>query len=1051
MVELYVDTIVSAVYMVCAILFVFSLGGLSNQESAKRGNYYGIISMSVAIIVTVFLEEFESKFIVFVPAFAVGGAIGLALALNVEMISMPQLVAALHSFVGLAATLVGISRYFFLQGTDELVIKDQIEIFVGIFIGALTFTGSVVAWGKLQAVIRSNPLIIGGWFRHVLNAGVIIGSITLCVLFCMSNADTEMQMWYMFAMTVLALFLGWHLVMAIGGADMPVVVSMLNSYSGWATSASGFMLNNLLLIITGALVGSSGAILSYIMCRAMNRSFFSVIMGGFGQGTVVAQAVSDGREPVPTSKDEFVKELLASKEVVIVPGYGMAVSKSQHEVSVLTSILRKSGKTVRFCIHPVAGRLPGHMNVLLAEANVPYDIVLEMDEVNKDFPRTDMVLVIGANDIVNPDAQDNPDSAIKGMPVCEVWKARRVVVFKRGGGTGYAGIENPLFTKENTRMYYGNADKSMKEILNALTSMNIGGDVAAKLDKVHQPQASEAHEEQISESEIPEPCATIGVPREHFELESRVAITPHTVKKFRKLGFQVVIEEGAGEGAGFTNEAYKAQGATIADGMTVWKHSDVVLKVRKPDYNPHLHHHESSLLKHAKILVSYIFPAQNQDLLQQLAEENSSLTVFAMDCVPRITRAQKLDSLSSMGNIAGYRAVVEAVAHYKRCTKAQITAAGKVPPAKAFVIGCGVAGLSAIGYLKSLGCIVRAFDSRPAAREQAESLGAEFVEVNISEDGTGTGGYAKEMSEDYKRAQLELNKQQARECDIIITTALIPGKPAPVLLTDDIVRVMKPGSVILDMAAEMGGNCTLTRRDEAFFDVESGVTILGYTDLVSRLAPLSSDLYSNNLWHLLDELGGAKGLKVNMQDEIQGQMAVVHHGEVTWVPFHLRPQQAPQPVATKPAPAPAQIQSHSQSSPNSHAHGHSASSSDSDSVGNWIVWLLSILALFALFAAISVFTTEEFLNLFLAFVLAILIGYMVIWNVTPALHTPLMSVTNAISGIIVIGAMLELYTREKTLLDLPSGIGLAAVFLASINVVGGFVVTQRMLNMFRKG
>lgn len=1041
MVELDVDAIVSAVYMVCAILFVFSLGGLSNQESAKRGNYYGIISMSVAIAVTVILEEFDNNFMTFIPTFAVGGAIGLALAMNVEMISMPQLVAALHSFVGLAATLVGISRYFFLQGGYDLETKDQIEIFIGIFIGALTFTGSVVAWGKLQGVIRSNPLILGGWFRHVLNAGVIVGSFALCVLFCLSNEEYMLQMYYMFGMTLLALFLGWHLVMAIGGADMPVVVSMLNSYSGWATSASGFMLNNQLLVITGALVGSSGAILSYIMCKAMNRSFLSVIMGGFGQGTFVAQVVSDGKEPVLTNKDQFVKELLGSKEIIIVPGYGMAVAKCQHEVSVLTSILRKSGKTVKFCIHPVAGRLPGHMNVLLAEANVPYDIVMEMDELNKEFPKTDLVLVIGANDTVNPDAQENPNSPIKGMPVCEVWKAKRVVVFKRGGGTGYAGIENPLFTKDNTRMYYGNADKSMKEILNSLTALNLTEAPVARPQAVQEPQHEE---EQIAESDIPEPTATIGVPREVYELERRVAITPHTVKKFRKLGFNVVIEEGAGAGAGFTDHAYKAQGATIADGKTVWKNSDVVLKVRKPDHNSHLHKHESKLLKHAKILVSYIFPAQNQDLLEKLAQDNPHLAVFAMDCVPRITRAQKLDSLSSMGNIAGYRAVVEAIAHYQRCTKAQITAAGKVPPAKAFVIGCGVAGLSAIGYLKSLGCIVRAFDSRPAAREQAESLGAEFVEVNISEDGTGIGGYAREMSDSYIKAQLDLNKQQAKECDIIITTALIPGKPAPVLITDDIVRVMKPGSVIIDMAAEMGGNCTLTKKDEAHFDKESGVTIVGYTDLVSRIAPLSSDLYSNNLWHLLDELGGAKGLNINMTDEIQSQMVVVHKGEVTWVPLHLRPQQ-PAPVVSRPAPV--------QSKPVvSAVHGHEeVIHVHSESVGDVIVWLFRIIGLLALFAVISIFTSEEFLNLFLAFVLAMLIGYMVIWNVTPALHTPLMSVTNAISGVIVIGAMLELYTPGEKIIDTASGIGLAAVFLASINVVGGFVVTQRMLMMFRKG
>jgi NAD(P) transhydrogenase len=1036
------EAIVSAVYMVCAILFILSLGGLSNQETAKRGNYYGIIAMSLAILATFFLDDFENNYSKFLPAFVIGGFIGLVMALKVEMISMPQLVAALHSFVGLGATLVGISK-FLNPGDKGFELQEQIETFVGVFIGGLTFTGSVVAWGKLQGVIRSNPLIILGWGRHLINAMVLSACIALGVMFCVWDNQFDKQFACLAVMTCLSFFIGWHLVMAIGGADMPVVVSMLNSYSGWATSANGFLLENQLLIITGALVGSSGAILSYIMCKAMNRSFFSVIMGGFGQGTSSAASTTQasGVEAISTNKAEFVKELQAARDVIIVPGYGMAVAKCQHDVSLLTTLLKKSGKNVRFCIHPVAGRLPGHMNVLLAEADVSYDIVLEMEEINHEFSRCDMVLVIGANDIVNPDALDNPASPIAGMPVCEVWKSKRVVVFKRGSGTGYAGIENPLFIKPNTRMYYGNADKSIKEILNCMTEdkgfsdLNVSEIKASKAEEV---------EEIIKESDIPEPLAVIGVPKECYPLERRVAITPRTVKRFRKLGYSVMIETGAGKPAGFNDAAYEAQGARIVDQWTVWRKADVILKVRKPEYNPTLNCHEIEMLGRSKILVSYIYPAQNEELLASIATKHPSLTVLAMDCVPRITRAQKLDSLSSMANLGGYRAVIEAVSHFQRCPKAQITAAGKVPPAKAFIIGAGVAGLAAIGYLKSMGCIVRAFDTRPAAREQAESLGAEFIEVKVTEDGNGVGGYAKEMSPEYIKAQLEMTLNQAKEVDIIITTALIPGKKAPILITDEIVRAMQPGSVIVDMAAEMGGNCSLTRKDEAYYDEESGVTIIGFTDLISRIAPQSSDLYSTNLWHLLDEIGGAKNLKVNMSDEVQGQMTVVNEGKVTWVPLHLRPAPQAQPVAK---PAELQITPTATMS----ASMHSNTSSHTPGCCGNVCWLFGVAGLLGLFVLIAVGTEHKFMNLFLSFVLAIFVGYMVIWNVSSSLHTPLMSVTNAISGIIVIGSMLELKARHGYLIDEGSATGLVAAFFASINVVGGFLVTQRMLMMFRKG
>ena len=457
------ETLVTVAYIVAGLLFILSLGGLSAQATARRGNMYGIAGMAIAVAVTT-LGPWEPNYAVLIAMLAIGGVVGAALAARVQMTSMPQLVAILHSFVGLAAVLVGISATLsprvMLTGAEQHI--HDVETFLGVFIGALTFTGSVIAYGKLQGVIRSKPLLLPA--RHPLNlAGV--GACAVLGWMFVTRVD-HAAIWPLLACAVIAGAIGIHLVMAIGGADMPVVVSMLNSYSGWAAAAAGFMLSNDLLIITGALVGSSGAILSYIMCEAMNRSFLSVILGGFGadEGAAPSSAVVGG-EVRSTTASEFAQMLLDARSIIIVPGYGMAVAQAQHPVYELTQILRERGATVRFAIHPVAGRLPGHMNVLLAEARVPYDIVYEMEEVNADFPETDVAFVIGANDIVNPGALDDPASPIYGMPVLEVWKAKVCVVSKRGMATGYAGVENPLFYKENTRMLFGDARKMVDATL----------------------------------------------------------------------------------------------------------------------------------------------------------------------------------------------------------------------------------------------------------------------------------------------------------------------------------------------------------------------------------------------------------------------------------------------------------------------------------------------------------------------------------------------------------------------------------------------------------
>jgi len=458
--------LVTAAYIVAAILFICSLAGLSRHETAKRGNIFGISGMALALIATIFGPD-SGHVAWILLAMVIGGAIGIRLAKKVEMTEMPELVAILHSFVGLAAVLVGINSYIdHAPGLPAAMENIHLsEVFIGIFIGAVTFTGSLVAFGKLCGKISSRPLTLP--HRHKLNLLALVISFLLLLWF-VDTSSTAAQVFALLLMTVIALAFGWHLVASIGGADMPVVVSMLNSYSGWAAAAAGFMLSNDLLIVTGALVGSSGAILSYIMCKAMNRSFISVIAGGFGTEVSSGDESQEAGEHREISPEETAEMLKSSASVIITPGYGMAVAQAQYPVADLTARLRALGIRVRFGIHPVAGRLPGHMNVLLAEAKVPYDVVLEMDEINDDFSETDTVLVIGANDTVNPAAQDDPRSPIAGMPVLEVWKAHNVVVFKRSMNTGYAGVQNPLFFKENSQMLFGDAKASVEAIIKAL-------------------------------------------------------------------------------------------------------------------------------------------------------------------------------------------------------------------------------------------------------------------------------------------------------------------------------------------------------------------------------------------------------------------------------------------------------------------------------------------------------------------------------------------------------------------------------------------------------
>jgi len=521
----------------------------------------------------------------------------------------------------------------------------------------------------------------------------------------------------------------------------------------------------------------------------------------------------------------------------------------------------------------------------------------------------------------------------------------------------------------------------------------------------------------------------LGIPKEIFPDERRVAATPASVQKLIKLGYEVVVQSGAGEPAHYDDDAYMAAGAAISvDAPSLWEQSDFILKVRAPIMHPELDRHEVDLMKEGAYLVSYIWPAQSPELLDQLAAKKA--TVFAIDSLPRISRAQKMDALSAMANIAGYRAVIEAANHFGRFFTGQVTAAGKVPPAKVMVIGAGVAGLAAVGTANSMGAIVRAFDTRLEVKEQVESMGAEFLELDFAdEDGGGGGGYAKQMSDEFIAAEMALFAEQAKEVDIIITTALIPGRPAPKLITAAMVQSMKPGSVIVDLASERGGNCELTEPGKVV--VNHNVTLIGYTDLPSRMAKVSSDLYSNNLVHLLSDLTPEKDgqPQVDMKDTVIRGVTVIKDSEITWPPPKVEVAVAPPPPGTE--------------EPLTEAQQPAEPSFIKKWLGKGSILVVTVAAILG----IGGYAPESFLSHFTVFVLACFIGYQVVWNVASSLHTPLMSVTNAISGIIVIGAILHLVQAEST------GVGIisfVAVLIATINIAGGFRVTHRMLKMFRR-
>ncbi|CAD2100303.1 pyridine nucleotide transhydrogenase, putative [Plasmodium vinckei brucechwatti] len=1111
----FIPSLLNSIYLFSSICFILCLTGLNDHKTSKRGNVLGFIGVLSAIIVTFSQVGFGFRYELFFLIVTLATLIGLYIAHNVSMVHLPQLVALFHSFVGLAALLVGFSKFHseYFENYEMNTIY-LMEIYLGTFIGAITFIGSLVASGKLSGMIDSKSL--------QLKIKKLINIVNIVIIIILGYYFINIKSFYLkticlYISLFVDLFLGFHLVASIGAADMPVLISVLNSYSGFSTVISGFLLHNNLLIISGSLIGSSGAILSYIMCVGMNRDIFNIILGGWDnyeinydqkEGDIDNEFIENKDDPDDKKKNKLVnstthkyvaESLINAKNIVIVPGYGTAISKCQRELAQMYTILKSRNIQVNFAIHPVAGRMPGHLNVLLAEANIPYNVVKEMNEINSKISNVDLVLVVGANDIINPSSLD-PKSKIYGMPVIEVWKSKKVIVLKRSLSTGYSAIDNPLFYFSNTQMLFGDAKHSTNQILTILNDyMGYGqSDFSMIKDSIINEDKKETSSlysisdtnennydfEILMEEEYPKPRKIIGlvkdenddlyvnryildenseeqikdaemdenqtqsndidnkIPKSEVNL-SIVPIIPHFIPKLRKLGFRILAEKNIGEKIQIQDEEYIKYGAEIVSRESIFSKSNIILKVDPPS-EKFINKIESNTT-----LISYLWPSINQDLLKKAIEDHednnkkkSNITYIAIDEVPRFTKAQKLDVRSSMSNLQGYRAVVEAFFTLPRFSKYSITAAGKINPARVFVIGAGVAGLQSIITAKSMGSIVYAYDPRYTAEEEVKSCGGIFIKNPIK-----TYEENNVQDEEFIKMQNILFNKIIKKCDVLICSASILGKTSPKLVSTEMIKLMKRGSVAVDLSTEFGdkennwgGNieCSVSNKNV----IINGVHVLG-RDKIERNMPLqASELFSMNMINLLEEMGGGLQFNVDMNNDIIKELVVIKDGKILYSPNKIvEDLTKSDSVFIKETKE--DIESYSK---NTIIYPTGTRLIETFIESDFYFYISLLFVILFTFLIGTMFSQSDFHHLFLL-VLSIIVGYFSVWSITPSLHTPLMSVTNALSGVIIIGSMIEYGNGFKSLSSILSMI---ATFLSAVNLSGGFYVTKRMLDMFVK-
>ena len=1048
-------------YLVPILLYILSVFGLGSQETARKGNAAGIIGAAVSWTTTYVWFNLErgdgTGWWVIAVASAVGGVCGLALATLVKMTSMPAMVALLNASGGLTAALASLSVYlsdeaeaFVTEGESRLQLAFLI---LSLDVGMVTMSGSVVAMAKLEGLgwASAPPRVLAARGVQIgINIMALLALVALSVCTGLASYAGPPDEFLLvpnslgvngvaFALPLAAVAAGYGvwLVLPIGGADMPVVVSVLNSLSGMSTCTAGFMQQNTLLIVAGALVASSGAVLAYLMCEAMNRRLLHVLMGGFGQGSA-QRTTADRARQVPveeTTTTTVAHELCQAKRVCIVPGFGMAVAGAQHDAARLVKLLQRDhGVDVRFAIHPVAGRLPGHMNVLLAEARVSYEIVDGLEAANAYLPTCDVVLVVGANDVANPLAETDPTCSISGMPVVHVWTSKRVVVLKRSMATGYAALDNPLFDVTEypkTRMLFGDAKNSLSEIVSKVA--NTPPRSRGMRPRGGQREIStlpEAHVEHVADPLV------VGVPREGAT-DPRVALTPTGVGRLCRSGkFRVLVESGAGERAqkhAFSDDAFIREGAEICE--EVFSKADILVAHTIPPPTRHTR---------AKLVVGAIGRADIADY-----EHAGVQCMIALDLVPRITAAQKLDSLSSMSLLAGCRSVVESEVEWGSSGGAGIlhsitTAAGEWPPCRVLVLGAGVAGLAAVSEAKARGADVIVFDVRPECRDQVESLGATFLAL-----GARMGDHDDEES--FLAAERAVIEPEVERANIVIATAAIPGRDPPILVTAEAVAMMQPGSVICDLS---GGNCAMTRQGERFVTV-NGVIILGYTNLAVRLPAMASEMYSTNVVHLLEHItrgcqvsdSGRPEMQLSLDDPVLRPMLIVMEGRAIERP-PPPPRGPPPPRARKSLSSSEPAEQERESSPAGFRLAHLIKPERPVRILGMRFasgTLVCLAAFFVIIGIVAAYFPDSFAVQLTTFELACVVGYTAVWGVTPALHTPLMSLSNALSGTVLLSAMVQC-TGELTSASLV--LGGCGTAVGAVNLAGGFAVTQRILGMF---
>lgn len=1047
-----INSMVTAGYLFSALCFMACLKGLSSYETACRGNIIGFIGMSVAVLMTFSEGKFGNHYFIFFATTIVAAFVGLFIANNTKLTKIPQLVATFHSFVGLAALFVTYSYFYSNISENSISIGCYLEIFIGSIISMITFTGSLIAALKLDDIFPSKSINIP--FKKIVFETLFITMVITGAIFCISSSEI-VTFTSLHCGVIIGGITGVLLVAGIGGADMPIIISILNSYSGWSTAVSGFLLDNNLLIISGALIGSSGAILSYVMCCGMNRSFLSVIFGGFDED-LGKQQVEDHKF-YPTAPYEIANELLSCSKVLLVPGYGMAASHSQDEASEIVRLLIGAGVHVDIGIHPVAGRMPGHMNILLAEAQIPTILVKELETVNSQMEQYDIALIIGANDIVNPSALVE-SSKIYGMPVIQVWKAKQIVVCKRSMAYGYASISNELFSMSNTKMMLGSLKESLGQINLFLRESSkccnkiVNGEVASMITKFEdqKPILNVNSTQNISKTQtITEGGSifkTIAILPSYNELENEKTalflIPPSFVQKFRNFGYGIAVSRDSlkDQHLHFTEKQYKQSGAIISNNIEeLIKMSDIVVKLQRPTEGEVFYMKQGQVLVCNMYIGMYYDKENQQDsLLTTLVKKG--ITVIALDEVPRISRAQSMDIRSTLSNISGYRAVVEAFNYLPKISRSLYSAAGKIQQSQVLVIGVGVAGLQAIATAKGMGAKIYAIDTRLASKEEAESCGATFIHIPSSE--LEDQVYSKEMSENYLKKQRSLISDMLRSTDIVITSATIPGKPSPILITKEAVCEMKPGSIIVDLSSQYGGNCELTQNNRIYIEESSGVTIIGKSDFIYSMPAQSSELCGNNMLSLFCEMGyTADKFKCDLNDSIIGSMCVASDFRMYWKPYHerLNIKEMKKEIQQK-----SKVFINYQKS-----NINKTSIKKPDPLNSYIISLpffsVCVVTLFFVFTLMGLYLNLQQLQHVFCFTTSTIIGYYSVWSVTPALHSPLLSVTNALSGVILIASMLQYGPSTVTNTTL---LALLATFLSSINIFGGFWITNRMLSLF---